>query len=398
MKKCLSMLSILVLAALLGMLLFDKTPTSASVSTCVETYFTKPLHHLCLLQSSTTPLENCRPSCRIDEALLKQKLAIGLPRWARTQIKEDLAHFKNIDPSEFKIILNKNGIAKGFIQLVLFRIENGKIDVILPEIPDHLPNRTVVLETAERQYLPIYDVLKYLAKKNYIKATNLIFSISDFTDLTTPTTQPIFTYAKDLDNPTEKNLILFPDWMNLCTVTATRKKIRNARELYPWKDKKDLLFWRGGKNDSTGFRQKLVNYSHEHPNIVDAEFVQSNQAKFVDPVDHLQYKYLISIDGNRCSWERLVWHLHSNSLVFKHQTNQVQWFFKGISPYKDYVPILNEDDIPIQIAWANTHPKEVQSIIKNANKFIEDNLALEDLCVYIIALLQEYQQKPISRQ
>ena len=143
-----------------------------------------------------------------------------------------------------------------------------------------------------------------------------------------PTTQPVFTYAKDLDSKSERNLTLFPDWMNLCSSTMMREKIRRAQGLYPWNNKKDQLFWRGGKNDSTGFRKKLVDYSFDHLNIVDAKFVEAGQSKFIDPVDHLQYKYLVSIDGNRCSWERLVWHLHSDSLVFKHQSNQVQWFYK----------------------------------------------------------------------
>ena len=210
-----------------------------------------------------------------------------------------------------------------------------------------------------------------MAKKKYIQDTEFLLSIGDLALFTVPPAQPVFTYAKDLDSASERDLILFPDWMNLCSSTMMREEMRNAQGLYLWQDKKDQLFWRGGRNDSTGFRKKLVNYSHDHPNLVDAKFVEANQAKFVEPVDHLPYKYLVSIDGNRCSWERLVWHLHSDSLVFKHQSNQIQWFYKGISAYRDYIPLLNEEQISDQIAWAENHPKEVQSIIKHANNFVK---------------------------
>jgi len=382
---------VLITIAVAVTLLFEFFPTSVKVTGCfANDYLAKPIANLCLFQSPTKPLVNCRPSCRVNEARLQKKWVKGLPTWAKAQIKEDLSHYQNAQPSKFYPILKEAGIVPGYIQLVQFRIKNGEVHVILPPVPDNLPNREVVLEVAARQYSPIQDILQYLAKKQYIQDTEFLLAIGDLALFPAPPTQPVFTYAKDLDRASERNLILFPDWMNLCSSTVMREKMRNAQGLYPWKDKKDQLFWRGGRNDSTGFRKKLVNYSHHHPKIVDAAFVEANQAKFVDPVDHLEYKYLVSIDGNRCSWERLVWHLHSDSLVFKHQSNQVQWFYKGISAYKDYIPLLNEEKISDQVAWAKNHPEEVQSIIKHANNFVEENFELEDLMVYIIFLLQEY--------
>jgi hypothetical protein len=365
---------------------------SLKVETFIYQAIEKPLLNLCLFQSKEKPLLHCRSSCRVDKNLLDQKIKKGLPFWANKQIQEDLATLKSEKKINFTEILEKNGVTNNIINLVQFVIQDGIVSVILPTLPKNLSvsYQKEILLLAEKQYEPMQDVLGYLSKNNYIPNTTFILGINDFAVIKEHKFLPVFTYAKDLDRQSEKHLILMPDWMNLCSSSSLRNKIRRANLNHPWINKKNQAFWRGGMNDSTQFRQKTVVFSKKHPAVINASFVAPGKSPFVTPEDHLHYQYLISIDGARCSWERLVWHLHSNSLLLKHQSNQVQWYYKGIKAYVDYLPITNESSLLTQMAWANAHPKEVQKIIEHSTHFVEENLQLEDMYHYISLLLTNY--------
>ncbi len=362
---------------------------SIKFSTYLHKNIENPIkEHFCMLQKSTPSyiftFGDLVPntSCFINEAILKKKIKNGLPRWAKQQIQEDLSTFKTIHSTDLDQFLKENN--DGNNCWVHFKIINRKVHVLTPT-----KNCTLIFNGT---YKAIYYVLQYLAENNYISNTDLILGPRDFVSIPSTSPVPIFAFAKDLAIKTEKDAILIPDWQNLSSVNNFRTRITKAKRLYPWENKQDVLFWRGGTFDSTGLREKLVSLAPRYPNLIDAKF-NSKDVKIVDPEDHLKYKYLISIDGARCAWERLIWHLHSNSLTFKNESTQVQWFYKGIAPYVHYIPIQNEASLLTALDWAKTHPIEVQSTIENASKFVEENLALEDMYHYFIVLLQEYTKK-----
>lgn len=360
----------------------------------------QPFMSLCVFQNSKNPLENCYPTCQLNHPLFKKKISKGLPNWAKEQINEDMAHLKIMKNFNFEQILKEHGVNHNMINLVLFKVRNKKVEAILPKLPNILSaeDQEEMIALAKRQYQPVEDALAYLAHKNYIKDTSFLLAINDYAILKTDESLPIFTYAKDLNSPSEKKLILLPDWMNFCSSTLLRNQIGQANLHHPWESKKNTVFWRGGKNDSTGFRRKIVSFSEKNPNQVDAKFVGPNESPFVKPADHLKFKYLISIDGTRCAWERLIWLLHSNSLTLKHETNQVQWYYKGIKPYVHYIPVIDESSILTQIDWANTHPREVNDMIERSTAFVEQNLKLEDFYHYFMVLLQTYTQEIQSKK
>ncbi len=354
----------------------------------------KSLKNFCILQESIPSYaifgySAPNSSCFINEAILKAKIQNGLPAWAKQQIQEDLSKFTTVRSGDldryFEEIRTSNDILIRFnIPLVRFKITNRKVHLFTS-----IENLGFLDNIA---YESIYYVLQYLAENNYIPDTDFILVARDFVLAPRIPPVPLFTFAKDFAVPVEKDAILIPDWQNLSSVNNFRTRITKAKRLYPWENKQDVLFWRGGTFDSTGLREKLVSLAPRYPNLIDAKF-NSKDVKIVDPEDHLKYKYLISIDGARCAWERLIWHLHSNSLTFKNESTQVQWFYKGIAPYVHYIPIQNEASLLTALDWAKTHPIEVQSTIENASKFVEENLALEDMYHYFIVLLQEYTKK-----
>ena len=79
--------------------------------------------------------------------------------------------------------------------------------------------------------------------------------------------------------------------------------------------------------------------------------------------------------------------------MFKHQSNHVQWFYKGIIPNVHYLSVEDEASLLKSIAWSEQHTKETQEIIGHAMRFSANNLTIEDMYHYWIAVLTVYSKK-----
>ncbi len=315
-------------------------------------------------------------SCSINKAILDQKLKQGLPAWAQSQIQEDLAPFKKIKRSDLAHYADAH-------DLLQFEIKQSK--ALSPQ-HHRFQNNPV--------YRIMHDTFQYLAKNHYISETHFLMALGDYFEPKTKAPVPVWVFAKDLAHPFEREMILIPDWMNLGEAAALRPMIRKASQKFPWTAKKSILFWRGGKtgHENTG-RTALVASSHEEPTRIDACFTDNKASKdcsFVSPANHLQYKYLVSMDGARATWTRLVWHLHANSLTFKYDSKHFQWFYKGIQPHLHYMPAHNKKTLLEGMDWAEKNPEAAQAIAQRASTFVENHLSVEDMYHYIIVLCQEY--------
>ena len=358
MNKVIHLAKIIFLILVLLLTLFWLSPAETKLQT-----FSK-------LEKYWARIRPSKPSSFIDLAVLKEKLAKGLPTWAKAQIETDLAHFKVITTAELDEYYETYNSEHN--KLVRFQIKNGEIHTIAKD--------KNLLES--RAYKIMVNVLQYITKQGFLSDTDFILSLQDYAILPKDKTVPIFTFSKDTSVEGEKDLILIPDWMNLRSRAELKPRIRYANFLFPMQNKKDKVFWRGSLADSTGFRHKLVKLSKNYPDKIDAVFSQDNPKEYVSEEQHVPYKYQITIDGARGTWERFVWQLQANCLIFKQNSYHVQWFYKGVNPNEHYIPI----------AVSSAHPAETQLIINHAMDFAENNLALEDMYHYMIVLLQKYNQ------
>ncbi len=234
---------------------------------------------------------------------------------------------------------------------------------------------------------------------------------------------PAFTMSKDINATYEKNLFLFPDislimnsWQNLIL------DIEQANVTNLWDSKIEQIFWRGATTGDKKFyninnfdklpRLTLVMQSKLYPDLIDARFTnyaqisndlsgrelreildilfEKNMTR-VKEIDHLKYKYLMSIDGNNCTWGRPVWIMLANSVLVKQETSKIQWFYPAMKPYVHYVPVNERlTDIFSQIEWMKTHDQELQQISQNAQKFVKNNLMPEHLDAQTVLILNEY--------
>ena len=71
----------------------------------------------------------------------------------------------------------------------------------------------------------------------------------------------------------------------------------------------------------------------------------------------LQNKYLLSMDGHSASWKRPDLILASNSVLFKTTTKYYQWFYDGLIPWVNYIPVRPDtSDMMQKLTWARENP------------------------------------------
>ena len=169
---------------------------------------------------------------------------------------------------------------------------------------------------------------------------------------------PIFCFSKKKTTP---NTILMPDPLTLDNCGRLQKRSNKGTNFTHGRAKLKR-FWRGAttgglfnQNNYLQFpRSKLVKLSLDHPGWVDARFTSLSQGaekinsfegfkgERVPVKEHLKYKYQILIDGNTCSWERGFWQLFSGCVMFKQESDYIQWYYRAMKSGEHYIPV-NKD-------------------------------------------------------
>lgn len=83
--------------------------------------------------------------------------------------------------------------------------------------------------------------------------------------------------------------------------------------------------------------------------------------------DHLEYKYLISVDGNTAAWQRVPWILQSGSVLLFVETDVEEWFYHDLKPWEHYVPIKKDfSDLMEKVEWLRQNDEEAKRIVNRA--------------------------------
>ena len=117
----------------------------------------------------------------------------------------------------------------------------------------------------------------------------------------------------------------------------------------------------------------------QNPNVVgffrffyDTECPLNMFDRFRGYDEALQYKYLISIDGETAAWKRPEWIMASQSVLMKTTTKYYQWYYDGLVPWLNYIPIRPDlTDVEEKLNWARNNDHIVRQITKNANMFAQ---------------------------
>lgn len=92
----------------------------------------------------------------------------------------------------------------------------------------------------------------------------------------------------------------------------------------------------------------------------------------IDRMEMIRYKYILDIDGNSNTWDATAWKLNSGSVIFKTDSNWVQWFYEYYKPWVHYIPI-NDDFSNLQemYQWTERHPEECKQMIQECKKLFK---------------------------
>ena len=171
------------------------------------------------------------------------------------------------------------------------------------------------------------------------------------------------------------------------------------KDMVPFKDKKPIAVWRGTQNNRQ--RRELVHSYRGHP-LCDVGFptvdsADSQYSPFLNPVDQMAFRYVISIEGNDVA-TNLKWILASNSLCLMREPKYETWFMEGrLKAGEHYVRLgPNFDDLEEKIIYYERHPDEARAIIRNANSFVK--AFLDERREQIISLLVMYKYFVATRQ
>ena len=337
----------------------------------------------------------------ISQISLQEKLKNEPPLWMQKRIESDLTYFnQGLSSDEIDLCLKTLASMQESKNAGLVRIHFSEgIGSITPIYPIN----TEQTKRAE-EFLSGLNLLHSLSP---IPDLDLILSVSPSFDrpiLLLKTSVPIFALSKERHN---KKVALIPDLSNKEREAAFKTLP------YDWDKKIEKAFWRGFASDGhyghfdwdTNPRATLCLLSRHHEELLDAGLVPSarldNSIKYwmdrlsllspFTPVEEQSsYKYLLSLDGC-ASPSSLGWQFFTHSLVFKAESNKIQWFHDELQPGVHYIPFHPRSiDLIEKILWAQSHDENAYYIAEKGYEFAEEHLLDEELFLYLFHLIQSY--------
>jgi len=336
---------------------------------------------------------------------IRFRLEQPLPDWMQRQIQEDLEPFY------------ESGVTTEAIDATIrdvYDIPSGRLATF---VRYQIKNNHIHLETSadlsDARITYVVAVLEEIANQLGLPDVDFLTSLWDSYDnplFLEKTHCPVFTICKQKGN---RWGVLYPELRFFSYRQRLFNDITWASVHSPWQQKRDKAFWRGmtsgGYYSKYGWdlkpRSRLVLLSKEHPHLIDAAFtspydLQDDVKMWMEhyglfkpwqyPADNVQYKYLVSIDGNTFA-SNFWWQLLSNCAVLKSDSSFIEWFYKGMDAYAHYIPYaLDLSDFQEKIAWARTHDQEVKKIAEEGSLFAKEYLTNEMLVVYFYKLLLAY--------
>lgn len=338
-----------------------------------------------------------------DTALFNKMISEETPEWMVARINQDLEPFtKQLSCRAIDAVFARDSeeFRLGRVQVI-----NGALSLQKSKSCDLNEFTNIIYAAIERLHamapLPDLDFV-FTALDTYRKKGGMA--------------DPIFTESKCVGGYG----ILFPDRWAIKGYEPEKSQVLEGNRNNPWDSKTKKLFFRGSdtgaqQNPNTWAsypRPRLVGLSSIHPDKIDAKFVNSLHytamlpaaksagwiSGFVSMQDHMRYRYLMDLDGNCASCPRSALLMHCNSVVLKHTTDSIQWWYDCIKPFVHFIPVEeNLSDILEKIEWAKNHDSECQKISENARKLAAEILSIERIYHYFYALLVEYSKRQKSQ-
>jgi hypothetical protein len=106
--------------------------------------------------------------------------------------------------------------------------------------------------------------------------------------------------------------------------------------------------------------------------------------------EQFEHKFIISVDGNGATCSRIVIALRSNSVLLKYDSPHHLYYFRGLLPWRHYIPITADSDIENIVIMERKCPRAFVSIAEEGRHFAETYLTRERVLQYAAEVLTNY--------
>ena len=106
--------------------------------------------------------------------------------------------------------------------------------------------------------------------------------------------------------------------------------------------------------------------------------------------EQFSHKFIISVDGNGATCSRVVIALKSNSVLLKYDSSHHLYYFRGLIPWRHYVPIRVDGDIEDIVQIERECPNAFASIAEEGRYFAETYLVRPRVLQYAAEVLTGY--------
>jgi hypothetical protein len=175
--------------------------------------------------------------------------------------------------------------------------------------------------------------------------------------------------------------LLMPDpaFLGSAGYAEDRPKIKKATQETPWEERRPVVYWRGtcllakdlGREDLVDV--KISQFPHDADLRVLEELRANNIVAPPLPfVEFLRNRYQVDIDGVSCAWISFFWKLYSGCPVLKIQSENLQWYYPDLLPWRDFVPVSEDlSNLREVVEWVQAHDAECRRIGESAAGFME---------------------------
>ncbi len=105
----------------------------------------------------------------------------------------------------------------------------------------------------------------------------------------------------------------------------------------------------------------------------------------------INYKYILDIDGNACTWDATAWKLNSGSVILKTDSEWVQWFYEEYVPWVHYVPVKDDFfDLQDKFAWCESHQAECAEMVKKCKALFQKIYRHDNVVKYMEGVILKF--------
>ncbi|PAF42303.1 glycosyl transferase family 90 [Helicobacter sp. 11S03491-1] len=250
------------------------------------------------------------------------------------------------------------------------------------------PSNLKLLKKGSRYFFDTYEYMRFFPK-------NLIY-ILESGDINYELPYPSICKSRPISKNFSNNVLLKLDKMR-------HFKFFKNPPLIPYEDKKNILFFRGGCYQT--HRKKFMQKYFNHP-MCDLGHVGANREEFaswqkekISIENHMQYKFILSLEGNDVA-SNLKWIMSSNSIAVMPKPKFETWFMEGtLIPNYHYIEIdYDYENLIEKLEYFLSHSNQAKEIITHANAYTKQFLdkKMEDLIAFMVLRKYFYQTNQIQ--